>query len=291
MPKSLRRAHTAAVALLVFVGALTVPAFAQAAAAPRLIVGFRSDVPAAAQRATLGRTGVRVKTAIPALDARVVQVKPGRMNATRRALLKRSGVAYVEIDHVAYASGLQDEARRGVASSWIPNDTFYSSQWALQKIGAERAWELSRGNGVTIAVVDSGFDYIHPDLAGRVDLGRDFVDKDDDPMDVQGHGTHVAGIAAGGADDDYGIAGIAPGARILAVRVLDAEGAGNYSQVADGIVYAAKRGAKVINLSLGGEEKSELLRTAIDYAAARGAVVTGRARASRRLRPCCRRRG
>ncbi len=273
---TLRRAHTAAAVLLALVvSALCVPATLHAAAQPRLIVGFAPTANDATRAHTLGRAGLRGKaTSIRALRAVVVPVAPGQLRSTRARLLARADVAYVEVDHVARAYDLDDAAAAGVAAAWHPNDTFLSQQWALATLRAETAWELARGTGVTIAVLDTGVDYIHPDLQGRVDLGRDFVDGDDDPMDVQGHGTHVAGIAAGAADDGFGIAGIAPGARILAVRVLDAQGAGNYSHVANGIVYAAQKGAKVINLSLGGPEKSELLRAAIDYAAARGAIVT-----------------
>ncbi|MCW2920471.1 MAG: peptidase [Thermoleophilia bacterium] len=274
---TLRRAHTAAgVLLALVVVALCVPAMVLAAAQPRLIVGFAPEATDASRTDTLGRAGLHgtKSTSIRPLRAVIVPVAPGQLRATRARLLARPGVAYVEVDHVAHAYDLADAAASGVAAQWHPNDTFLSQQWALATLRAEEAWELSRGTGVTIAVVDTGVDYIHPDLAGHVDLGRDFVDGDDDPMDVQGHGTHVAGIAAGAADDGFGIAGIAPGSRILAVRVLDAKGAGNYSQVASGIVYAAQKGAKVINLSLGGPEQSELLRSAIDYAASRGAIVT-----------------
>jgi thermitase len=271
---TLRRAHTAAAVLLAIVVALGVPAVVHAAAQPRLIVGFRADTPAAAQLAGVARSGGRAKAAMPQVDAVVVQVAPGEVANVRARLLRRPDVAYVELDGVAHAFGLDEAAASGVVAQWHPNDTFLAQQWALGTLGAEHAWELSRGTGVTIAVVDTGVDYIHPDLKGRVDIGHDFVDNDEDPMDVQGHGTHVAGIAAAGADDGFGVAGIAPGARILAVRVLDADGAGNYSHVAKGIIYAAERGAKVINLSLGGDEQSELLRNAIDYASARGAIVT-----------------
>ncbi len=273
---TLRRAHTAAAVLLALVvGALGVPAAVHAAVQPRLIVGFTPDATDTSRVATLGRAGIRAKgTSIRPLRAVVVPVAPGALAATRAKLLARADVAYVEVDHVARAYDLDEAAASGVAAAWRPNDTFLSQQWALSTLGAERAWEHARGTGVTIAVLDTGVDYIHPDLAGRVDLGRDFVDNDDDPMDVQGHGTHVAGIAAGAADDGFGVAGIAPGSRILAVRVLDADGAGNYSQVANGIVHAAQKGAKVINLSLGGPEQSELLRAAIDFAASRGAIVT-----------------
>ncbi len=274
---TLRRAHTAAAVLLALAAvALCVPAVVLAAAQPRLIVGFAPEATDASRTDALGRAGLRsAKSAsIRPLRAVVVPVAASQLRATRARLLARPDVAYVEVDHVAHAYDLADAAASGVAAQWHPNDTFLSQLWALSTLRAEEAWELSRGTGVTIAVVDTGVDYIHPDLAGRVDQGRDFVDGDDDPMDVQGHGTHVAGIAAGAADDGFGVAGIAPGSRILAVRVLDAKGAGNYSQVASGIVYAAQKGAKVINLSLGGPEQSELLRSAIDYAASRGAIVT-----------------
>ncbi|MCW2950001.1 MAG: peptidase, partial [Thermoleophilia bacterium] len=189
-------------------------------------------------------------------------------------LLARPGVAYVEVDHVAHAYDLGSAAASGVNARWAPSDTLLGSQWGLATIGAPAAWDLARGTGVTIAVVDTGVDYTHPDLSGHIDLGRDFVDRDEDPMDVQGHGTHVAGTAAGTADDGFGVAGVAPNARILAVRVLDKDGSGNYSTVASGIVYAADRGAKVINLSLGGTEASVALEEAINYATTRGAIVT-----------------
>lgn len=274
---TLRRAHTAAAVLLVLVAvALCVPSTLLAAAQPRLIVGFAPTATDASRTSALARAGLRGarSTSIRPLRAVIVPVAAGRLQATRARLLARPGVVYVEVDHVARAYDINGVAASGVAAAWHPNDTFLSQQWALATLRAEEAWELSRGTGVTIAVLDTGVDYIHPDLADRVDLGRDFVDGDDDPMDVQGHGTHVAGIAAGAADDGFGVAGIAPGARILAVRVLDDKGAGNYSQVANGIVHASRKGAKVINLSLGGPEKSDLLRAAIDYAASRGAIVT-----------------
>ncbi|MCB0878428.1 MAG: S8 family serine peptidase [Thermoleophilia bacterium] len=269
MPLPLRRAHTVAAVLSALLAcALVVPATLHAATArPQLIVGFRPTATVAQRRAVLGRAGIESKSGITRLRATVVRVAPGRLEATRRALLRRPGVAWVEVDHVAHAYGEVTARQR-------PNDTFLSQQWALATIGAEGAWDFTRGAGTTIAVLDTGVDYIHPDLSGHVDLGHDFVDNDDDPMDVQGHGTHVAGIAAATQGDGFGVSGVAPEARILAVRVLDADGAGNYSQVAQGITYAVDKGATVINLSLGGDEQSEVLHAALDYAAASGAIVT-----------------
>lgn len=259
---------------------LLVPMTAHAASLPRLIIGFKSNTPAHKQASTISRASVIKKTTtLNALDAAIVSVQPRDLAKVRKQLLARNDVAYVEIDHIARAydakkANLTRQSTLSQTGTWIPSDTFFTQQWALSTIRATSAWEHTRGSGITIAILDTGVDYIHPDLRGRVDLGRDFIAGDADPMDEQGHGTHVAGIAAANADDRFGIAGVAPSARILAIRVLDAEGAGNYSQVAQGITYAADNGAKIINLSLGGPEKSELLRTAIDYAASRGAIVT-----------------
>jgi subtilisin family serine protease len=147
-----------------------------------------------------------------------------------------------------------------------PNDT-YDKQWGLTKIQAEDAWAKSDGTGATIAVVDTGVDMKHPDLEGKVldRPGGDFVEPNgkctgsknqrmciqDGAQDENGHGTHVAGIAAAITNNGMGIAGVAPGAQILPVRVLDKDGSGDTEQIAKGIVYAADNGAHVINLSLG----------------------------------------
>lgn len=116
-------------------------------------------------------------------------------------------------------------------------------QWALARIGAACAWQHTTGSPrVTVAVVDSGVDLVHPDLVGRLrDDGYDFVDNDSTPADENGHGTHVSGI----------IAALAPDVRILPVRVMNEEGWGSDEAIARGIRYAARRGAQVINLSLG----------------------------------------
>lgn len=125
------------------------------------------------------------------------------------------------------------------------NDTYRAKQWGLNKIQAEAAWTTSDGTGAIIAVVDSGVDMGHPDLDGKLLAGRDFVDGGT-PQDENGHGTHVAGIAAAETNNSLGVAGTAPGAQILPVRVLDAEGSGSTGAVADGIRYAADQGADFI---------------------------------------------
>src|SRR5690606_4447046 len=111
-----------------------------------------------------------------------------------------------------------------------------------------------------IAVIDTGVDYNHPDLKGQVIKGKDFVDQDEDPMDENGHGTHCSGISAAITNNQIGIAGMAPKVKVLAVRVLNADGDGYLADVTNGITYAADRGAKVISLSLGSSRGSHTLQ-------------------------------
>ena len=142
----------------------------------------------------------------------------------------------------------------------------YAAQWAGAAIGLPRAQALASGRGITVAVLDTGIDLTHPALAGRLLPGRDFVDGDADPSDTAqpsqagyGHGTHVAGL----------VAWVAPGARILPLRVLDADGQGDAWVLAEAMLHAidpdgnpaTADGAKVINLSLAGLAPSQLMRT------------------------------
>lgn len=142
-------------------------------------------------------------------------------------------------------------------------DPLEGSQWALTKIGAPAAWQGSTGAGVTIAIIDTGVDLDHEDLAGKIDTHISCVGADDDPSrctgsggDDGGHGTHVAGIAAAATRNGKGVAGVAPDARIVSVKVLSSEGgasSGSSGDVRAGIRWAVDHGAKVVNLSLGGD--------------------------------------
>jgi subtilisin family serine protease len=171
------------------------------------------------------------------------------------------------------------------------NDPHRPEQWYLDRIGAPDAWPVTQGQDIVIAIVDSGVNLTHPDLVdrfvrtadGRV-KGRDFVDGDDVPEDEHGHGTMVAGIAAATMDNGYGIAGVAPRARLLPVRVLDAEGRGSQSNVDQGIRWAVDNGAHVINLSLESAlpKQAGLIGIgapvdAVQYAWSRGVIVVAAA--------------
>jgi M6 family metalloprotease-like protein len=159
------------------------------------------------------------------------------------------------------------------------SDPHYSDQWGLRAIGAPEAWlQLpAQPASVTVAVIDSGICADHPDLAGRILTGYDFVEDDSTPQDAFGHGCGVSGVIAANADNGLGIAGVAPHTQILPLRVLDAQGSGTYSDVAAALVYAADSGAQIINLSLGGTQDSRVLRDAVQYAADRGARVVAAA--------------
>ena len=146
-------------------------------------------------------------------------------------------------------------------------DWVRTGQWHLYSLNAASAWKLSTGAGVVVAVVDSGVDATHVDLAGQVLPGVDLVGHGDDGrVDAVGHGTSVAALIAGKADGD-GVEGLAPNAKILPVRVLD--DSNRYSDaavVARGVRWAVDHGADIINLSLGGDTRSSALAEAISYA-------------------------
>ncbi|PMR63023.1 type VII secretion-associated serine protease mycosin [Verrucosispora sp. ts21] len=198
-----------------------------------------------------------------------------------RALLAAAATAVSAVAAAVPAAAVPANPSVTVPVAYAPGDVtdradqIRDEQWQLDKLGARTAWRTSTGRGVTVAVIDSGVDGSHPDLAGRVLPGIDLVSPDGaaepDPV---GHGTTVAGLIAGRNDDRQGVVGLAPDARILPVRVLDEEN--RYDDaliVAQGVRWAVDNGAQVINLSLGGSGDSPALAAAIDYAFARDVVV------------------
>ncbi|MDB5099105.1 MAG: peptidase [Cyanobacteria bacterium RYN_339] len=154
-----------------------------------------------------------------------------------------------------------------------PADPDFNLSWGVGAIHAPDVWGITQGEGITIAVVDTGVAANQPDLAGQVLPGLDLVNHDNDASDDHGHGTHVAGTIAALANNGLGVAGVAPHAKILPIKVLDAQGTGTNQAIADGIVEAATRGAKIINMSLGGPSSSESIRRAIAKVQAMGVVV------------------
>ena len=169
------------------------------------------------------------------------------------------------------------------------NDPIFPDQWGLTQIKAPEAWAAdARGTNAVVAVVDTGVDLTHPDLQANLVGGGDVTPADTQgcpgPQDEEGHGTHVSGIAAAVTNNGIGGAGTAPAAKIMPVRVLDAEGSADDATVIAGIKFAADQGADVINLSLGGPQVigqapplNEEIAAAVDYAYTKGAVVVAAA--------------
>ncbi len=177
-----------------------------------------------------------------------------------RRIKNQPGVAYVEKNATVQA---------------FSNDPRFDRQYAPQQVRAPTAWETTLGSeDVTVAIVDTGVDYTHPDLRSQfgTDKGTDPAGGDDDPQAPSGenHGTHVAGIASATTDNGTGIAGIS-NSRLLACRALGG-GRGSLSDIATAIRYAADNGADIINMSLGGGGFTQTLKDAVSYAVNNGAL-------------------
>lgn len=180
-------------------------------------------------------------------------------------------VIYAEPNYLYRALGVS--AKRTAAAKRSVNDPKFGELWGLTQIQAPQAWDSTTGNAdVLVAVVDTGVDYNHPDLKGQVVKGPDFGNNDSDPMDDQGHGTHVAGTIAALGDNGTGVVGVAYNTKILAIKVLGSDGSGDMAAIAKGILKAQELGAKVINLSLGGEQDARTVRDAVDQVTAKGAL-------------------
>lgn len=161
-----------------------------------------------------------------------------------------------------------------VNASFTPNDPFFPYQYNLNKINTPAAWDITQSSSsIKIAIIDTGVQLNHPELAAKLLPGYDYVDYDNIPEDGNGHGTHVAGIAASITNNGVGIAGTAPLASIVPLRVLDNNGQGTIGNVGNGLVFAANNGVQVVNLSLGGPTGDAFLQAAVQYAWDHGAVI------------------
>ena len=203
---------------------------------------------------------------------------------------------FSEADHIYVVSGNQAILDKLKESNWAAqteyiepnyiysqtafavNDPDYDKQWNLRQIKAPSAWKRGvTGQGVTVAVIDTGISQ-GPDLAKTKFVpGYDFVNDRKSAIDDNGHGTHVAGTIAQSTNNRYGVAGVAYGAKLMPLKVLSRGGSGTIADIAEAIRFAADHGANVINMSLGGGGDSKLMREAIDYAHKKGVVIVAAA--------------
>jgi len=238
----------------------------------RKIVTFRPDATPSAQEQALAGA-VRLKS-LPAVNAAVVLVD----SVNEQALASDPSVLRIENDPIATAQVYRWPTRRPrtVSAETLP--------WGVRSIRADRVWDrdgdltpdANAGEGVKVAVVDTGIDLSHPDLAANIAGGYNAIDPAQSPQDDNGHGTHVAGIIAAAANG-AGVVGAAPRVSLYAVKVLGGDGSGYYSDIIEGIQWCIDHGMQIINLSLGGYADVQVLHDVITEAVRRGIVITAAA--------------
>ena len=276
--------------------------------AGQILVKFTPGATAQAKADAHRQGGGRVVNQIAATGVQLVAVAAGDETGAMNRYRRNPNVLYAEPHFIrSVPEPISERAPishvQGTAT--IPGDHWFKEQWALHNTGqlfycvipelpdfcfyvgtpdadidAPEAWAVSTGHTVTVAVIDTGVDYTHPDLAGNYAGGIDYVTPDFDPMDDHGHGTHVSGTIAaamsnptGDPAEDEGVVGVAPFARIRAYKVCDASGNCSDFAIQQAIAQAVADGANVINMSLGGPERSQGLDDAVQFAWNAGLVI------------------
>ena len=252
--------------------------------APRALVRFHPSASSGERAAALARVGAVIDQELPELGAVRVTLRGTAGDESGLAVLRLGrdpAIASAQLDSTVSVDFTPDD------SLYLSDPTFGLGQWGLRAAQVDAAWEVARGSAaVTVAVIDTGIDADHPDLAGVALPGATFVSAPDpvcdpvapgSPVDDNGHGTHVAGIIAAHAGNGIGVAGAAFGVRVLPVKALDCTGSGLLSDVAQGIVWATDQGARVINISLGSSDDVFVLHDAVRYAVAHGVLVVAAA--------------
>ncbi|MDP2949180.1 MAG: S8 family peptidase [Chloroflexota bacterium] len=237
---------------------LAAPVYGAGAPQVRLLVAFEDGVANEAAEGILASRGAVIERQLENTPFPAFRVLLPEQAAP--ALGQARGVARVEVDYEVFAVGKP-------GPSPLPAEVL---PWGVDRIDADLAWASSRGVGVKVAIIDTGISKSHPDLKDNLKGGVNFVSQKGviDPSkwdDDNGHGSHVAGIAAA-VDNTIGVIGVAPEAHLYAVKVLNRQGSGYLSDVIDGIYWAANNGMQVINMSLGCDCPSDTLKQAVDKA-------------------------
>lgn len=227
----------------------------------RLLIAPRAGLSAAEFENVLKPHNGKSKTHLKKLNTHIIELPEGADEvAVMRELKKDNRLKYVELD-------------MAITPSASVTDPYYSYSWALPKIQAPSSWDGANGSGVTIAILDTGIDATHPDLAPNIVPGWNFYDNNSNTSDIIGHGTKVAGTAAMAANNSSGSAGVAWGAKIMPIRISSPDGFATWSIVAQGINWAADNGARVVNVSFDNLSGSSTVQSAAQYMRSKGGVV------------------
>ena len=227
----------------------------------RLLVAPRAGLSDIEFDKILKSKGARSMGRFNQINTHVIELPAGVDEVTAmQALKKDRRLKYVELD-------------MALAPSAIVNDPAYANSWALPKIQAPGAWDIANGSGVTIAILDTGVDGTHPDLAANMVPGWNITNNNADTSDTNGHGTSVAGSAAMVGNNGAGSAGVAWGAKIMPMQISSfADGSAYTSTIAQGVTWAADNGANVANISYG-VSGSSTVQSAAQYMRNKGGVV------------------
>lgn len=229
-----------------------------------ILVGLRSDIALQTVQPLASSVHARVLSTNRDIHVLRLEITGKALDPVIRALERNPNVEYAEPNFLASVAG-------------DPSDPFYSYQWDLERVSASDAWTITKGSsGIKVAVLDTGIQDDHPDLLGKVIAAKNFSNSPS-TADSLGHGTHVAGIVGAVTDNDEGVASIGYATSLMNVKVLNDSGFGTYSALADGIVWAAKNDAQVINMSLGGAASSKTLERAVKWADRRGVILVAAA--------------
>ncbi len=224
----------------------------------RILVMARAGLPDSALAKILTEQGGGLARAAGKSGLRIVDLPRGLERRMVDLLKQHPQIEFAELDQ-----------RVALHAS---NDPFLGSQWHLSKIGAVPAWNDSTGSGIKIAILDTGVDAAHPDLAERMLPGYNFYDNNTDTSDVQGHGTAVAGSAAATLNNGTGVASVAGQARIIPIRVSQPDGYAYFSTIASALTWAADQGARVANISYG-VSGSAAVQSSANYMKSKGGLV------------------
>jgi subtilisin family serine protease len=227
----------------------------------RILVEAKAGVSDAQFDATLAGHGGRSLGKLRGMKTRVMTVPPGQSEEKfLERLARHPHVEFAELDELLPVESI------------TTNDPLITSQWHLPKIAANSAWQSATGAGTIIAILDTGVDASHPDLAGQLVPGWNMYDNNADTSDVYGHGTPVAGTAAAAGNNATGVASVSWGARIMPVRIAGPDGYASLSTIAQGLTWAVDNGARVANISYSASGSSTV-RSAADKMRAKGGVV------------------